>query len=133
MFIIPSVSMCIRIGLFTCVALTFIVFPSRAQTIDASTPCAEVRAIFDAPNPDLPKVKAVFQTVNQSLEAFDRLYDSYGKGKILPRMSPDGRKHTAATVTARCDDHPTDTIQVSTMEVYLGLRAMYDAIGIPGQ
>ena len=122
-----------KIGLFACAALTFVAFPSQAQTIDASTTCAEVRAIFDAPKPDLPKVKAIFQAVNQSLEAFDRLYNSYGKGKILARMSPDGRKSTAATVTARCDDHPTDTIQTSAMQVYLGLRAMYDAMGIPGQ
>lgn len=121
------------IRVFGCAALAFVIFPSQAQTIDASTTCAEVRAVFDAPSPDLLKVKAVFQAVNQSLEAIDRLYNSYGKGKILPRLSPDGRRDAATTITARCDDYPKDTIQVSAMQVYLALRAVYDSVGVTGK
>lgn len=123
--------MFIKIRLSTCAALALVVSSGQAQTIDASTTCAQVRVLLDEPQPDMQKVKAIFAAVDQSLEAFDRLYDSYGKGKILPRMSPDGRKNTAAAVTSRCDEHPKDTIQNSAMEVYLGLRAMYDSMGIP--
>jgi len=89
---------------FACLALALASSAGQAQTINASTTCEQARAVLDAQNPDMQRVKAIFAAVDQSLEAFDRLYDSYGKGKILPRMSPDGRKNTAAAVTKR--HHP---------------------------
>ncbi len=109
--------------------------PVAAETplFDAGTTCAEVRAIFDAPNPDLQRVRSIFEAVDRSLEAFDRLYEAHGMGRILPRMSVEGRRNTAATVTARCDKYPKDTIQMSAFEVYRGLRAMQKALGNKGQ
>ena len=98
--------------------------PASAQTIDGQTKCAAVSAIFDAPQPNLPKVRAFTDYVLSAFSILDQKHAAKGGPQIIALMSPEGRSKAVAAVPLWCDDHPDETLQQSAADVYDALKGV---------
>ncbi|MEQ1576193.1 MAG: hypothetical protein ABL894_00940 [Hyphomicrobium sp.] len=116
-------------ALFT-VTLVIISESYAGGTVDEHMSCRAVRAIFDASQPDMAQVREVYSVVEREFTELDRKNATRGRPKIFARMTDEGKQTTSAVVTARCDDHPKDSVKQSTKTVYEGIEAMGDAVGV---
>lgn len=108
-----------------------IAFPLNAdEAVSEHMLCRSVRAIFDAPEPDLMRIRAIVGIVVQEFKALDQITVAQGRSFIYLRLSDEGKQTTVAAVTARCDDHPNDTLKQSTLAVYRGIEAVHRALGV---
>jgi len=96
--------------------------PATAQTIDEHTTCAVVSTIYNAPQVDLLKVRAVGKYVESVFSAMDHKNAAEGRPQIIARMSTDGLIKTLATIPAWCNQHPEETLWQSAINVYEGLK-----------
>lgn len=105
------------------------------EPIDRNTSCAAVRKVMDASEPDRAQMRKIFAAVQHVFAILDAKNEVQGRPKIYDRMSKDGKLNTVAIVSARCDDHPSDTLEQSAVTVYGTLEAMGDAMGVnaPGE
>jgi hypothetical protein len=96
--------------------------PATAQTIDERTKCAVVSTIYNAPQVDLLKVRAIGEYAESVFSALDHKNAAEGRPQIIARMSADGLLKTLAMIPAWCNQHPEETLWQSVINVYEGLK-----------
>ena len=111
---------------------------SRADTIDATTPCPVAIQAFDsakragqvlagAPSPHVQEVGDYIMSV---MEQLDSQYMKDGKSGIWADFSDQGKHAIAASAVANCRLHPERTIHDATEAVYRSIRDVHLQLGI---